>query len=171
MSSPRKPVLLVVRDGWGDNPHPEQDSYNATRLAKKPCDDMLHERYPVAQVRASGLDVGLPDGVMGNSEVGHENIGAGRVVNQELVRINKLFTDRLLGSNGVWKSVIERVKTRKSKLHLMGIVSDAGVHGMLEHLYGLLAQAKADGIPPESVFIHAFTDGRDTPPQSAIGYV
>jgi 2,3-bisphosphoglycerate-independent phosphoglycerate mutase len=171
MSPPRKPVLLVIRDGWGDNPHPEQDSYNATHLAKKPCDDMLHARSPVALVRASGLDVGLPDGVMGNSEVGHENIGAGRVVNQELVRINKLFTDGLLSSNKVWRAAIDRVKERKSSLHLMGIVSDAGVHGMLEHLYGLLAQAKADGVAPDHVFIHAFTDGRDTPPTSAVGYV
>ena len=171
MSSPRKPVLLVIRDGWGDNPHPEQDNCNATVLATKPCDDMLHARYPVALVKASGLDVGLPDGVMGNSEVGHENIGAGRVVNQELVRINKLFSDRLLAGNPVWKGAVERVKSRGSRLHFMGIVSDAGVHGMLEHLYGLLAQAKADGIAPDRVFIHAFTDGRDTPPASGIGYV
>jgi 2,3-bisphosphoglycerate-independent phosphoglycerate mutase len=171
MSSSRKPVLLVIRDGWGDNPHPEQDKYNAAHLARKPCDDMLHARYPAALVRTSGLDVGLPDGVMGNSEVGHENIGAGRVVNQELVRINKLFSDQLLGSNGVWRSVVEQVRSRRSKLHLMGIVSDAGVHGMLEHLYGLLARAKADGIPPDRVFIHAFTDGRDTPPASGLGYV
>ena len=166
-----KPVLLIIRDGWGKNPHPEQDPFNATHLAKKPCDDMLHARYPVALVKASGLDVGLPDGVMGNSEVGHENIGAGRVVNQELVRINKLFSDQLLASNGVWRAVVERVRSRGSRLHLMGIVSDAGVHGMLEHLYGILAQARADGIPPERVFIHAFTDGRDTPPMSGIGYV
>jgi 2,3-bisphosphoglycerate-independent phosphoglycerate mutase len=171
MSSSRKPVLLIIRDGWGDNPHAEQDSYNATHLARKPCDDMLHARCPVALVRASGLDVGLPDGVMGNSEVGHENIGAGRVVNQELVRINKLFSDHVLESNGVWRGAVERVKSKGSALHLMGIVSDAGVHGMLEHLYGLLAQAKADGIPAERVFIHAFTDGRDTPPASAIRYV
>ena len=173
MSSQRKPVLLVIRDGWGDNPHPEQDSCNATLLAKKPCDDdRLHAQSPVALVKASGLDVGLPDGVMGNSEVGHENIGAGRVVNQELVRgLNKLFTDRLLGGNPVWKGAVERVKSRGSRLHFMGIVSDAGVHGMLEHLYGLLAQAKADGIPPDRVFIHAFTDGRDTPPGSGLGYV
>jgi 2,3-bisphosphoglycerate-independent phosphoglycerate mutase len=171
MSSPRKPVLLIIRDGWGDNPHPEQDSFNATHLAKKPCDDMLHQKSPVALVKASGLDVGLPDGVMGNSEVGHENIGAGRVVNQELVRINKLFSDRLMESNPVWRGVVDRVKSRGSKLHLMGIVSDAGVHGMLEHLYGLLAQAKADGIAPDRVFVHAFTDGRDTPPASAIRYV
>ncbi|HEY5079559.1 MAG TPA: 2,3-bisphosphoglycerate-independent phosphoglycerate mutase, partial [Opitutaceae bacterium] len=166
MSSQRKPVLLVIRDGWGDNPHPEQDSCNATVLAKKPCDDMLHARYPVALVKASGLDVGLPDGVMGNSEVGHENIGAGRVVNQELVRINKLFSDGLLAANPVWKGAVDRVKSRGSKLHFMGIVSDAGVHGMLEHLYGLLRQAKAAGLGPDQVFIHAFTDGRDTPPRS-----
>jgi 2,3-bisphosphoglycerate-independent phosphoglycerate mutase len=171
MTPPFKPVLLVIRDGWGLNPHPEQDSSNATHLAKKPCDDMLHAKYPVALVKASGLDVGLPDGVMGNSEVGHENIGAGRVVNQELVRINKLFSDQLLASNGVWKGVVDRVKSRGSKLHLMGIVSDAGVHGMLEHLYGILAQAKAAGVPPERVFIHAFTDGRDTPPTSGLRYV
>jgi 2,3-bisphosphoglycerate-independent phosphoglycerate mutase len=171
MNSPRKPVVLIIRDGWGKNPHPEQDAFNATVLAKKPCDDMLHARYPVALVKASGLDVGLPDGVMGNSEVGHENIGAGRIVNQELVRINKLFTDGLLGSNSVWRGVVGRVKGRSSKLHLMGIVSDAGVHGMLEHLYGILAQAKADGVAPDRVFIHAFTDGRDTPPTSGIGYV
>jgi len=171
MSSPRKPVLLVIRDGWGDNPHPEQDAYNATHLARKPCDDMLHRNSPVALVRASGLDVGLPDGVMGNSEVGHENIGAGRIVNQELVRINKLFTDGLLGSNAVWRGAVDRVRSRGSKLHLMGIVSDAGVHGMLEHLYGLLAQAKADGVAPNRVFIHAFTDGRDTPPASGLRYV
>jgi 2,3-bisphosphoglycerate-independent phosphoglycerate mutase len=171
MSSPRKPVLLVIRDGWGDNPHPEQDSFNATHLAKKPCDDMLHACYPVALVKASGLDVGLPDGVMGNSEVGHENIGAGRVVNQELVRINKLFSDHLLASNPVWRAAVDRVTSRGSKLHLMGIVSDAGVHGMLEHLYGILAQAKSDGIAPDRVFVHAFTDGRDTPPSSGLGYV
>jgi len=171
MSSSRKPVLLVIRDGWGDNPHPEQNPCNATVLAKKPCDDMLHDLYPVALVKASGLDVGLPDGVMGNSEVGHENIGAGRVVNQELVRINKLFTDRLLASNPVWREAVARVKARGSNLHFMGIVSDAGVHGMLEHLYGMLAQAKADGVPSDHVFIHAFTDGRDTPPASGLGYV
>jgi 2,3-bisphosphoglycerate-independent phosphoglycerate mutase len=171
MNSPRKPVLLVIRDGWGRNPHAEQDRYNAVVLARKPCDDMLHARYPFALVRASGLDVGLPDGVMGNSEVGHENIGAGRIVNQELVRINALFSDHLIASNPAWRGAVERVKGRGSRLHLMGIVSDAGVHGMLEHLYGLLAQAKADGLAPDRVLIHAFTDGRDTPPASGLGYV
>lgn len=169
MSSSRKPVLLVVRDGWGKNPDPTQDPYNAVVQATKPCDDMLHATYPVTLVKASGLDVGLPDGVMGNSEVGHENIGAGRIVDQELVRLNKLFSEGKLVSNPVWRAIVERVKARGSRLHLFGIMSDAGVHGMLEHLYGILRQAKADGIT--QVFIHGFTDGRDTPPMSGINYV
>jgi len=169
MSTPRKPVLLIIRDGWGKNPHPEQNDTNATFLAKKPCDDMLHAKYPVTLIKASGLDVGLPDGVMGNSEVGHENIGAGRIVDQELVRLNKLFSEKRLVTNPVWREVVDRVKTRNSRLHLMGIVSDAGVHGMLEHLYGILRQAKTDGV--KEVFVHAFTDGRDTPPNSGIRYV
>lgn len=172
MSTSRKPVLLVIRDGWGKNPDPKQDSVNAVALAKKPCDDRLHATYPFTLIAASGLDVGLPDGVMGNSEVGHENIGAGRIVDQELVRLNKLFSEKRLATNPVWKAILARVKGSKTaKLHLMGIVSDAGVHGMLEHLYGILQQAKEDGLGANQVFIHAFTDGRDTPPQSGLGYV
>ena len=169
MATNRKPVLLVIRDGWGKNPDPAQNPVNAVFLAKKACDDALREKYPHTLIAASGLDVGLPDGVMGNSEVGHENIGAGRIVDQELVRLNKLFSEKRLATNPVWQGVVERVKTRSSRLHLMGIVSDAGVHGMLEHLYGILRQAKEDGL--KDVFIHAFTDGRDTPPQSGVGYV
>ncbi len=172
MSTTRKPVLLIIRDGWGKNPDPTQDKFNAVALARKPCDDRLHATYPYTLVRASGLDVGLPDGVMGNSEVGHENIGAGRIVDQELVRLNKLFSEKRLAANPVWRALVERVRTRPgAKLHLMGIVSDAGVHGMLEHLYGILRQAKEDGLNAQQVFIHAFTDGRDTPPQSGLGYV
>jgi len=169
MSTPRKPVLLIIRDGWGKNPDPSQNATNAVAQARKPCDDRLQATAPVALLKASGLDVGLPDGVMGNSEVGHENIGAGRIVDQELVRINKLFSEGRLASNPVWKGIVDRVASRAGRLHLMGIVSDAGVHGMLEHLYGILEQAKADGI--REVFIHAFTDGRDTPPTSGLGYV
>lgn len=174
MSSPRPPVLLVIRDGWGKNPDPAQNATNAVHLARKPCDDALHAKYPRALVRTSGLDVGLPEGVMGNSEVGHENIGAGRVVDQELVRLNKLFSERRLATSEVWRGLVGRVKSRRSsgaggRLHLLGIVSDAGVHGMLEHLYGILRQAKEDGL--SEVYIHAFTDGRDTPPHSGLGYV
>lgn len=172
MTTPRKPVLLVIRDGWGKNPDPSLDKSNAVALAQKPCDDRLHATYPHTLVRASGLDVGLPDGVMGNSEVGHENIGAGRIVDQELVRLNKLFLEKQLATNPVWRTAVARVKSRPgARLHLMGIVSDAGVHGMLEHLYGILRQAKEDGLRADQVFIHAFTDGRDTPPHSGLGYV
>ncbi len=172
MNSARQPVLLVIRDGWGKNPDASQNATNAVFLAHKPCDDLLHAKYPHTLVRASGLDVGLPDGVMGNSEVGHENIGAGRIVDQELVRLNKLFFDGKLATNPVWCAIVARLKANPAaKLHLMGIVSDAGVHGMLEHLYGILKQAKADGLCAGQVFIHAFTDGRDTPPHSGLGYV
>ncbi len=172
MTITRKPVLLLIRDGWGSNPHPEQNACNAVRQARKPCDDALHARYPHTLVAASGPDVGLPEGVMGNSEVGHENIGAGRIVDQELVRLNKLFSEKRLARNPVWCATIDRVKLHPgAKLHLMGIVSDAGVHGMLEHLYGILRQAKQDGLGAGQVYIHAFTDGRDTPPQSGLGYI
>ena len=140
MTTPRKPVLLVIRDGWGKNPDPSLDKSNAVALAQKPCDDRLHAAYPHTLVRASGLDVGLPDGVMGNSEVGHENIGAGRIVDQELVRLNKLFLEKQLATNPVWRAAVARVKGQPGglaapkpgeggRLHLMGIVSDAGVHG------------------------------------------
>jgi 2,3-bisphosphoglycerate-independent phosphoglycerate mutase len=132
----------------------------------------LHATYPHTLLKASGLDVGLPDGVMGNSEVGHENIGAGRIVDQELVRLNKLFSEGKLATNPVWRAIVARLKAKPAaRLHLMGIVSDAGVHGMLDHLYGILRQAKADGLSADRVFIHAFTDGRDTPPTSGLGYV
>jgi len=165
------PVLLVIRDGWGANPHPEQNKFNAVFLAKKPADDALHAKSPVTLVAASGRDVGLPDGQMGNSEVGHENIGAGRIVDQELVRLNKLFLEQKLASNPVWLAIVARLKANPAaKLHLMGIVSDGGVHGMLEHLYGILRHAKAAGLAGR-VFIHGFTDGRDTPPQSGLDFI
>ncbi|MSU46259.1 MAG: 2,3-bisphosphoglycerate-independent phosphoglycerate mutase [Lacunisphaera sp.] len=171
MTAPRPPVLLIIRDGWGQNPHPEQNKFNAVFLAQKLCDDALHAKYPRTLVAASGLDVGLPAGQMGNSEVGHENIGAGRIVDQELVRLNKLFSGKQLGGNPAWHAIGARLKAAPAaKLHLMGIVSDGGVHGMLEHLYGILRQAKEDGLAGR-VFIHAFTDGRDTPPQSGLAYI
>ncbi len=172
MTTTRKPVLLVIRDGWGKNPDASQNATNAVALAKKACDDALHARYPHALVSASGLDVGLPDGQMGNSEVGHENIGAGRIVDQELVRLNKLFSEKQLARNPVWQAIVARLRANPAaRLHLMGIVSDGGVHGMLEHLYGILRQAKEDGLTKAQVFIHAFTDGRDTPPTGGLGYI
>lgn len=170
MSTPRKPVLLVIRDGWGKNPDPSQDKTNATKLAKVPCEDMMQAKYPCTLIKASGLDVGLPAGVMGNSEVGHENIGAGRIVDQELVRLNKLFSEKRLAKNPVWKEAVARLKKNpKAKLHVMGLSSDAGVHATTEHLYGILNQAKADKL--NNVFVHTFMDGRDTPPKSGLGFI
>jgi 2,3-bisphosphoglycerate-independent phosphoglycerate mutase len=131
-STRKKPVLLVVRDGWGFNPHPEQDKYNAVKLARKPCDDWLHANFPCTLVAASGLDVGVPAGVMGNSEVGHQNIGAGRIVDQEIVRISKAIDNGEIERNEVWLAALKRVKERGSKLHFMGLCSDAGVHSMLD---------------------------------------
>jgi 2,3-bisphosphoglycerate-independent phosphoglycerate mutase len=172
MSKPPFPVLLVIRDGWGKNPDASQHTFNAVELARKPADDMLHAKYPVTLVKASGLDVGLPDGQMGNSEVGHENIGAGRIVDQELVRLNKLFSEKQLAQNPVWLAILARLRANPAaRLHVMGIVSDGGVHGMLDHLYGILRQAKDDGLDSTRVFVHGFTDGRDTPPQSGLGYI
>jgi 2,3-bisphosphoglycerate-independent phosphoglycerate mutase len=172
MTTSRPPVLLVIRDGWGKNPDATLNPTNAVFLAKKACDDALHARYPHSLISASGLDVGLPDGQMGNSEVGHENIGAGRIVDQELVRLNKLFSEKQLANNPVWRAAVARVQASPTaKLHVMGIISDGGVHGMLEHLYGILRQAKEDGLRKDQVFIHGFTDGRDTPPSGGLGYI
>jgi 2,3-bisphosphoglycerate-independent phosphoglycerate mutase len=169
MKQTRKPVILIIRDGWGANHNSDHAAYDAIKLARKPCDDRLRARYPVTEIMASGLDVGLPEGVMGNSEVGHQNIGAGRVVDQEVVRISKSFREDKMKDNPVLREVLANVKTRRSRLHLMGIVSDAGVHGLLEHLYGLLREAKAAGVG--EVLIHAFTDGRDTSPHSGERYL
>ncbi len=170
MSTPRTPVLLVIRDGWGKNPDPAQNQYNAIHLSRKPCDDRLQATYPQALLAASGLDVGVPVGVMGNSEVGHQNIGAGRIVDQEIVRITKALKLGEITSNPVWQAAIKRVKERGSKLHFLGLCSDAGVHAMLEHLYGFLELSKQAGVT-EKVYVHALMDGRDTPPKSGLAFM
>ncbi len=163
-----RPVVLIIRDGWGENHNPAHDAFNAVKLARTPVADRLTAAWPRTELRACGLDVGLPDGVMGNSEVGHQNIGAGRIVDQEIVRIDKGFASGSVAANPVLQGAFARVR-QGGALHLMGLVSDAGVHAMLEHLYGLLRLAKQAGLA--RVFIHCFTDGRDTPPTSGLGYV
>ena len=160
-------TVLVIRDGWGENHNPEHDSFNAVKLAETPVADRLSADWPRTEIMACGPDVGLPEGVMGNSEVGHQNIGAGRVVDQEIVRINKGFAEETVEANPVLQGAFENA--RKGRLHLMGLVSDAGVHAMLEHLYGLLRLARKAGL--KDVCIHCFTDGRDTPPKSGMAYV
>ena len=164
-----KPVVLIIRDGWGENHNSEQDSYNAVKLANTPCADRLTAQWPRTEIMACGLDVGLPVGIMGNSEVGHQNIGAGRVVDQEIVRINKGISTGSVKESETLQAAIANVKQKGSALHLMGLVSDAGVHAMLKHLYGLIRIAKEAGV--EKLYVHAFTDGRDTGPFSGKEFI
>ncbi len=165
----RKPVVLIIRDGWGENHETDLDPFNAVKLAKTPVADRLSQSWPRTEILACGRDVGLPDGVMGNSEVGHQNIGAGRIVDQEIVRIDKAFETGAVDANEALVKAFQKVEASGGDLHLMGLVSDAGVHAMLEHLYGLLGVARRRDF--QRVFVHAFTDGRDTPPTSARRYI
>lgn len=169
MSEKQKPVVLIIRDGWGENHDSSYDAYNAVKLAKTPVADRLTAEYPRTEIAACGLAVGLPVGIMGNSEVGHQNIGAGRVVDQEIVRINKGIETGTVKDSPALRSAFDNVREKGSALHLMGLVSDAGVHSMLDHLYGLLRIAKDEGIA--RVYVHAFTDGRDTGPFSGKGFL
>ena len=169
MPSPSyQPTLLVIRDGWGENHHHHDDKFNAVKLANVPVSRRLSAQWPRTEIMACGLDVGLPAGVMGNSEVGHQNIGAGRIVDQELVRIDKGIATGSIAGSPILKSAFARARTG-GDLHLMGLVSSAGVHSMLSHLFGLLVLAKTNGLT--RVFIHAFTDGRDSPPTSGLAFI
>jgi 2,3-bisphosphoglycerate-independent phosphoglycerate mutase len=168
-SSSKRPLVLIIRDGWGKNPYPEWNRANAVYLAKHPVADRLLAEYPNVLIQTSGFDVGLPEGTMGNSEVGHQNIGAGRIVDQESVRITKQIRSDEFFSNAELNAAVTNALEKVSNLHLFGIVSDAGVHGLLEHLYGCLELCKRRGL--SRVFLHAFTDGRDTPPNSGLEYI
>lgn len=162
----KQPVCLIIMDGFGID---EPSDKNAISLAKKPFLDELFASRPFIQLQASGEAVGLPEGQMGNSEVGHLNIGAGRVVYQELTRINKACKDGSLASNEVLISAYESAKQNGGVLHLMGLLSDGGVHSNNEHLYALM-QLAADMQLPQ-VFIHCLMDGRDVPPRSGLDYI
>jgi 2,3-bisphosphoglycerate-independent phosphoglycerate mutase len=157
------PVVLVILDGWG---YRETKDGNAIAAAKKPVMDSLWEVYPRTPIRTSGRAVGLPNGQMGNSEVGHLNIGAGRVVPQELVRISDAVEDGSLLSNAALVELCSEVRSRGGKLHLTGLCSEGGVHSHLSHIWGLLQLAKAQEI--SEVCIHAITDGRDTNPKEGV---
>lgn len=166
----KKPVVLMIRDGWGDNPGgratAEADG-NATLLAQTPFHDELFARYPVGRLSASGLDVGLPEGQMGNSEVGHLNLGAGRIVYQDLTRINRAIESGELAKNEVLRAAL--AKAKQGKLHLVGLVSDGGVHSHQEHLIALARLAAEAGV--KDIRVHAITDGRDTSPTGGRGYL
>ena len=165
----KRPCVLIIRDGWGYNPNAEEDDYNAIKRAGTPTDDMLMSEYPHCLIHTYGEYVGLPDGTMGNSEVGHQNIGAGRVVPQESVRLTHAIRDGSFFENEQFLKMIEFVKQRNGKVHFMGLCSDIGVHSLLGHLYGLLELVNRNDL--EHAFIHAFTDGRDSPPDSGLGYI
>ncbi|MDE0314882.1 MAG: 2,3-bisphosphoglycerate-independent phosphoglycerate mutase [Candidatus Poribacteria bacterium] len=169
-SQQKRPVVLIIRDGWGNNPYPEFQESNAVHLAKTPVDDWLRQNYPHVQIHTSGEDVGLPPGVIGNSEVGHQNIGAGRIVDQELLRISKMIRSGEFTRNEVLLNAITHVKNNGTNLHLIGLASDAGVHSSLEHLYALLSLAKNNGLQTNQVFIHNFSDGRDCQPDLGIKF-
>ncbi|MDB5109285.1 MAG: 2,3-bisphosphoglycerate-independent phosphoglycerate mutase [Mucilaginibacter sp.] len=162
----KKKLALIILDGWG---YGRNDKSNAIIAAKTPFFDSLIARYPNSKLEASGMAVGLPDGQMGNSEVGHMNLGAGRVVYQELGRINKAVDDNELVENPVLKDAFAYAKQNKKNVHFMGLLSDGGVHSHIKHVKGLCDAAKSFGL--ENVFIHAFLDGRDTDPKSGLNFV
>jgi len=164
-----RPYVMIIRDGWGYNPRAEEDKFNAVKCADIPVDDMLMAQYPNCLIETSGEDVGLPDGTMGNSEVGHQNIGAGRVVYQDSVKITRALREGDFFENAELLKAVNLAKKSGGKVHLMGLCSDIGVHSLLKHLYGLLELAKRNDM--EKVFLHAFTDGRDSPPTSGAGYL
>ena len=164
------PVMLIIRDGWGINPGGKEkcdENGDATLLARTPFHDQLYRRYPGSKLSASGPDVGLPEGQMGNSEVGHLNLGAGRIVYQDLTRINKAIANGELARNRVTQEAF--AAARQHRLHLLGLVSDGGVHSHYSHLVALANAAKAAGV--REIFVHAFTDGRDSSPTGGKGYL
>ena len=161
----KKPVVLMILDGYGLN---DTKEHNAVAEAATPVMDKLMAEYPFVKGNASGMAVGLPDGQMGNSEVGHLNMGAGRIVYQELTRITKEIQDGTFFENKALMDAVNNCKKNDSSLHCFGLLSDGGVHSHNTHLYGLLELAKRNGL--EKVYVHCFLDGRDTPPESGKGY-
>jgi 2,3-bisphosphoglycerate-independent phosphoglycerate mutase len=163
---PKKKVILVIMDGWGLG---RQKSSDAIQNARVPFVSSLYKKYPNTTLVTCGEDVGLPEGQMGNSEVGHLNLGAGRVVYQELQRINVAIRDGSFGQNPVLLGAIREAKANGRPLHLLGLVSDGGVHSHINHLKAIVDLCKKEGM--DRVYIHAFTDGRDTDPRSGLGFI
>ncbi|MEA4890461.1 MAG: 2,3-bisphosphoglycerate-independent phosphoglycerate mutase [Clostridiaceae bacterium] len=161
----QRPVALLILDGFGFNP---SETGNAIKAARTPNLDRLRSQNPHTLIRTSGMDVGLPTGQMGNSEVGHTNIGAGRIVYQELTRITKAIDDGDFARNAALQAALANCREKKTALHLYGLLSDGGVHSHNTHLYALLRLAKEAGLT--RVFVHAFFDGRDVPPDSSLQY-
>ena len=165
MSRP-KPLILIILDGWG---YRAETKANAIALARKPTYDRLLREYPNTLIHTSGPFVGLPEGQMGNSEVGHLNIGAGRIVHMDITRIDLMIRNGEFFQHPVLLDAMKHARTGERRLHLFGLVSDGGVHSQQAHLYALLKMAKQNGL--ERVFVHAFMDGRDTLPTNGAGYL
>src|ERR671922_1881315 len=161
-----KPLVLIILDGWGYSPKTEA---NAIALAHKPTFDRLLREYPNTLIHTSGKYVGLPNGQMGNSEVGHLNIGAGRIVHMDITRIDLMIENGEFFSHPTLLGAMKHARTGGRRLHLFGLVSDGGVHSQQTHLYALLRMAQQNGV--DRVFVHAFMDGRDTLPTSGAGYL
>src|SRR5437588_6519540 len=161
-----KPLVLIILDGWG---YRAETKANAIAMARKPTYDRLLSEYPNTLIHTSGKYVGLPDGQMGNSEVGHLNIGAGRIVHMDSTRIELMIQNGGFFSNPVLLAAMKNARSGGRRLHLFGLLSDGGVHSHQNHLYALLKMAKQSGV--ERVFVHAFMDGRDTLPTSGAGYL
>src|SRR5690349_18775597 len=165
-----RPVMLIIRDGWGINPGGREharENGDATLLARTPFHDLLYAKYPWAKISGSGEDVGLPEGQMGNSEVGHLNLGAGRIVYQDLTRINKAIREGQLAKNPVLIEAFSKAKGHR--LHLIGLVSDGGVHSHQDHRIAVCDAAKGAGV--DDIMVHAITDGRDTSPTGGAGFL
>jgi len=161
-----KKVILMILDGWGTSPDPE---VSAIDHADTSFIDSLYKNYPNASLRTDGLNVGLPEGQMGNSEVGHMNLGAGRIVYQDLVKINLAVKDKTIGKEKTLIDAFTYAKNNNKNVHFLGLVSDGGVHSHIDHLFGLLEAAQDFGL--SSLFVHAFTDGRDVDPKSGFGFI
>src|SRR2546423_934621 len=161
-----KPLILIILDGWG---YRAETKANAIAMARKPIYDRLLREYPNTLLQTSGPFVGLPEGQMGNSEVGHLNIGAGRIVHMDITRIDQMIQNGEFFSHPVLLDAMKQARSGGRKLHLLGLLSDGGVHSQQAHLYALLKMAKQNGV--DRVFVHAFTDGRDTLPTNGAGYL
>ncbi len=162
----KRKLVLCILDGWGESD--EAQEYNALKLAQLPCYSQLMQQHPNCLLLASGTDVGLPEGQSGNSEVGHLTIGAGRVIEQDLVRINKAFANGLIYQQPGVVQLVDDLKTSKRKCHIVGIISDGGVHGHIQHIIDLSLHLQRSGV---QVMLHAISDGRDVPPSSVIKYL
>ncbi len=166
-----RPIVLIIRDGWGANPYPEWNKANAVHLGKTPNTDRLMAEYPNVLIHTSGEDVGLPAGTMGNSEVGHQNIGAGRIVDQEVMRITRCIRDRSFFENPALCGAADHAVETGGRVHVMGLVSDVGVHSVLGHLYAVVELCAKRGVPGDRVIVHAFGDGRDSSPTAGLEYI